>query len=139
MYDKDGEEIENARVTKNILFNDSIVDSVDTSKIGIYKINYVALYENNNKTYANILVWNVIITDTEAPTIILPSNNTIASTEITYDLMAGVSCIDNSGKCDISYVGTITYGTIGTYVIEYTAKDATGNSKTERRIITIAD
>lgn len=137
IYDKNGLEIGNAKIVKNILFNDELVDSVDTSKIGIYKINYVALYENSNKTYANTLTWNVIIVDTESPTIVLPSNNTITISTSTLDLMEGVSCIDNSGKCSINYTGTINYGITGVYTITYTATDTTGNRTTRQRIITI--
>lgn len=137
IYDKNGDEIEDARVTKNILFEGDVVPSVDTSKIGIYKINFVAIYESNNRTYANALTWNVIIVDTEAPTITLPNNSTIATSVNTFDLMNGVKCIDNSGKCDITYSGTINYGTRGTYVITYTAVDDAGNISSSRRIITV--
>ena len=137
IYDKNGDEIEDARVTQNILFDGDVVDSVDTSKIGIYKINIVATYEVNDKTYANALTWNVIIVDTEAPTITIPNNNTITTSTKTFDLMNGVKCIDNSGKCDITYSGTINYGIRGTYVIEYSAVDDAGNTSTSRRIITI--
>ena len=51
--------------------------------------------------------------------------------------MDGVSCTDNSGKCDIDVDGTIDYGTIGTYSIKYKASDPSGNTVTKERVIKV--
>lgn len=56
--------ITDARKTENIIFNDTLVEDVDTSKVGIYKINYVVLSKDSaNNYYAAILTWEVVITD----------------------------------------------------------------------------
>ena len=125
------------KLTRNILLNDELVDSVDTSKVGIYKVNYVAIYVEDENAIASSLTLNVVVNDTEAPTIILPSNNTISISVNSYNVLEGVRCIDNSGECDINFSGNISYGHAGSYVITYTAKDPSGNTTVSRRTITV--
>ena len=138
VYDKDDNDItDNVKLIRNVVFNDESTDTIDTSKIGIYKIIYVALINENNKAYAGKTTWNIIIRDTESPELTIPSNSTITTSTATLDLMEGVSCTDNSGNCEVKFDGIVNYGTIGVYTITYTATDATGNKSTKQRIITI--
>ena len=51
--------------------------------------------------------------------------------------MSNVSCEDNSGKCNIEVSGSINYGVVGKYIIEYKATDPSGNTTTQKRVITI--
>lgn len=130
---KDGE-ILTDKVVKYILKDNNAVENIDTSKAGIYKINYSVI---DNNGYANISTLNIIIADNTSPVITLPENNTITKDTTSFDLMLGVSCNDNSGFCDIETSGEIEYGVSGKYIITYTAKDPSGNTVTKKRVITI--
>lgn len=129
----DGEDLTD-RVIINITSNGDPIDSINTNKSGIYHINYTVIDDNG---YATTVVRNVIITDNEKPVIILPENSTISASETSFNLMAGVSCTDNSNDCKITTSGEIEFGTLGKYIIEYIAKDPSGNTTTVKRVITI--
>lgn len=122
------------KVVVNIMYENRAVEKIDTSKIGIYYINYTVVDETGKSVG---ITRNVIVSDLSAPTITLPENNTIGTDITTFDLMNGVSCSDNSGNCDITHTGDITYGVVGKYIIEYTARDASGNTSTAKRVITV--
>ena len=122
------------KVISYIIENNTLVDSIDSSKPSIYKVNYIVVDDNG---YAVNVILNIIVADTTKPTITLPRNNTIPISQNSLNLLKGVECVDNSGFCDITYSGTINYGTPGKYIIEYTGIDPSGNSETIRRVITI--
>lgn len=122
------------RVVVNIMHENRAVEKVDTSKVGIYYINYTVVDEDGKSVG---ITRNVIVSDLSAPTLTLPENNTIGTNITTFDLMNGVSCSDNSGSCDITYSGDITFGVVGKYIIEYTARDTSGNTSTIKRVITV--
>ncbi len=131
--DSDGRDItDNIIIT--IVLNNTIVDSVDTSKIGIYYVIYTVV---DSKGYSASVTRNIIVVDEDAPTLTLPDNETISTSVTSYDLMKGVICIDNSNTCKVTTSGTIKFGTAGKYVIVYTAKDESGNTTTKKRIITV--
>ena len=140
VYENDTSDVDitsDVRIVKNIFFNDDLVDSVDTTKIGIYTVKYVAIKELNDKVYSSSVDLKITITDTVAPELTIPGNVTISISDTTFDILAGVSCTDNSGDCTITYTGLINFGISGTNVIEYSASDASGNVSTKRRTITI--
>lgn len=124
------------RVIINIMHNGNAVDLIDTSKVGIYYINYTVVDDNGNSTTA---VRNVIVSDISAPEINIIENNTVALGSQGFDLMDGVSCSDNSGNCDISVVSDDSFNTNvkDKYVIEYSAKDFSGNTNTKKRVVTV--
>lgn len=122
------------QVIINIVYNDRTVQNVNTNKSGIYYIHYTVIDENG---YSNVITRNVIVTDSEKPIIILPENNTISKSATSFDLMQGVSCTDNSNNCKITTSGKIDFGVSGKYIIEYTAKDPSGNTTTSKRVITV--
>lgn len=131
--DSDGRDItDNIIIT--IVLNNTIVDSVDTSKIGIYYVIYTVV---DSKGYSASVTRNIIVVDEDAPTLTLPDNETISTSVTSYDLMKGVICIDNSNTCKVTTSGTIKFGTAGKYVIVYTAKDESGNTTTKKRVITV--
>lgn len=107
---------------------------ITTNKIGVFYKYIVAIDDNGNSSY---IIQNIIIKDTTAPTLIKPENDVIPKTQTSYDLMDGVSCSDNSGKCDVTTTGEVTFGTPGSYTITYTAKDPSGNTTTETRTIRV--
>lgn len=133
--DKNGKDLTD-KVIINILYNDKAVESIDTTKSGIYYVNYTVI---DDEGYSRMVTRSVIITDEMAPTLTVPTSTTISINDKTFDLLdrSEVNCSDNSGKCEITYTGEIKYGTLGKYVIEYTAKDPSGNTTKEKRVITI--
>ena len=122
------------KVIKTINYNTKLVDKIDTSKEGIYKIIYSVVDENG---YSNMATISLIINDKEAPILTIPDNETISTSIKSYNLMSNVSCEDNSGICDISVSGNINYGVEGKYIIEYKATDPSGNTTVLKRVITI--
>lgn len=123
-----------SKIKKYILLDDKTVESIDSTKAGIYKIIYSVVDSNG---YANQSILNVIIADKIAPEITFPNNNTINKDVQQFNLLNGVVCTDNSGFCDIETSGVIDYGVVGKYVIEYTSKDPSGNTTIKKRVITI--
>lgn len=123
-----------SEVKKYILINETAVENIDSSKSGIYKVNYSVVDDNG---YANSIILNVIIADTISPTLSNLDSVTINKDVTNYDLLNNVTCEDNSGYCDITTSGKIDYGVIGKYIIEYTAQDPSGNTTTQKRVITI--
>lgn len=62
VYDNLGNEItNNVKLVKIILFNDSIAPSVDTSKVGIYTIKYVAILDSDEGIEIGKLNWSIVI------------------------------------------------------------------------------
>lgn len=122
------------RIKKYILLNDTTVDNIDTSNSGIYKIYYTVV---DDYGYANTAILNIIIADTISPTIKFSNENTINKDITSLDLLKDVSCEDNSGYCYIETSGEINFGVIGKYIITYTVKDPSGNTTTQKRVITI--
>lgn len=121
-------------VVINIIYDSSNIESIDTGVAGIYYINYCVV---DIEGYSNCSILSVAITDNELPSLTIPSSVTIGLDITEYDLMDGVSCTDNSGKCDIKISGNIKYGVSGKYIIEYIASDPSGNTKSEKRVITV--
>lgn len=129
----------NEDITQDVIvtiYNDShIVDEIDTSKPGIYYLDYTVI---DKFGYSASKIVSIIIGDNESPTLYIPENITINIDVTTYDLMEGVSCTDNSGKCTISVNDEeLKYGEIGKYIVNYSAIDPSGNTKTLKRVITI--
>lgn len=123
-----------SNVIVNITKDDTLVEKIDTSKAGIYHISYTVIDDNG---YSRTITRSVIVFDNTSPTIIIPEETKISINVTDFDLMKDVSCEDNSGDCKITTTGEISFGVSGKYVIEYTAKDSSGNTSTLKRIITI--
>lgn len=121
-------------VIENIKYKSNVVNKINTFDAGIYYINYSVIDEFG---YSMVETVNLIILDNEKPSLIIPDNVTISKSLDTYDLMDGVSCTDNSGKCDIDISGSINFKQIGKYIIEYKASDPSGNTIILKRVITV--
>ncbi len=117
-----------------IVFDDRVVDEVDTSHVGVYDISYIVVDKDGLSTK---VTRSVIVSDLLAPELFFPEDTTISLSTTSYDLMDGVSCKDNSGNCSISFSGSIKFGVIGKYVIQYTAQDPSGNTITKGRVINV--
>lgn len=132
------EELLTPQITRYIVKNNQMVENIDISKFGVYKVHYSAVSTEENITYVNTAVLNIIIGDEEPPTINSLDPVTISKDVTSFDLLAGVTCKDNSGYCEISVTkGKIDFGVEGTYEIEYTAIDSKGNTITKERAITV--
>ena len=123
-----------SKVKVRITYNNNSVSSIDTSKAGIYHIIYTVIDDNG---LSNSVRRSILISDNEAPILSIPDNSSISTSIKTFDLMEGVSCTDNSGECKVSFNGKIEFGKIGKYVIEYSAKDLSGNTAKNKRVITV--
>ncbi len=122
------------KVRVRITYNDTQVSSIDTKKAGIYHINYTVVDDNG---VSNSITRSIIVADDEKPVLKIPGSATISINEETFDLMKDVICNDNSSYCTVETTGTIEFGKAGKYIIEYVAKDPSGNTTTAKRVITI--
>lgn len=128
--DSYGNDISN-RVTKNI----SGDGTIDTSVIGNKYIITYSVTASDNTTSVNR---TVIVRDTVAPELIIPENAILEQTTTSFDVMEGVSAIDNSGETiTVTAKSNISFGIPGEYMITYTAKDSSGNKNIKNRIVTI--
>jgi len=132
-YSYKGDNITNS-VTKTIIYNSNVVEEVDTSAAGVYYINYTIV---DSEGYSNNLVRSVIIVDVTAPILEIPENVSISTNITKFDLFEGVSCTDNSGKCDVKIEGKINFGVKDKYIIKYIAIDPTGNTSILKRVVTV--
>lgn len=129
----DNKDITN-KVVKNITYENYNIDKVDTSKAGIFYIDYCVV---DNNGYSICEKVNVVVNDEELPILIIPENITISTEKTSYDLEVGVSCTDNSNNCKIEIEEDIKYGVVGKYFVIYKASDPSGNTTVKKRVITI--
>ena len=125
-------------ITSNVKINktknNQIIDKIDTNISSIYKVYYSVV---DNEGNANVTILNIIIADTEKPSIKIPEETIINKGDTSFNLMQGVTCEDNSGFCDISLLSSFDYNITGKQIIEYQAKDPSGNTEIKKRVITI--
>ena len=117
--------------------NSKDVNIIDTTKKGVYYKYFIAIDDNGNSNY---LVQNIVLDDEEVPILTIPESTTeIAKSVTKFDLMKDVTCTDNSGKCNVTTEGKITFGVPDSYSIKYVAKDPSGNTSTVNRTIRVLD
>lgn len=120
-------------VTLEIRSNNEVLNNITTTNFKTYEIYYTV----NDGDKSTTVTRTVIITDTKEPVIDIPTINVIDLSVKEFDYLEGVTCTDNSGDCDISYEGEVKLGVKGKYVITYKCIDASGNTATKKRVITI--
>lgn len=121
-------------VITNITYNLSNTAEIDTMEVGIYHVDYCVVDDYGYSICERV---NVAINDSVKPVLTIPDHVTISTSITSYDLMNGVECSDNSGKCDIEVTESIKYGVSGKYTVSYKAFDPSGNTTEEKRVITI--
>ncbi len=132
--DPSGSEIENINIT--IRSNNNIVESIDTSKLVQYKITYSVTY--NEKTTSAIRT--VTIKDTTPPILTIPGNIELDIVDVSsFNIMEGVTATDNSLKEPVITTSGSLSTLPGTYYINYTATDESGNKTKKVRYITVTD
>ncbi|MDD2181535.1 MAG: prepilin-type N-terminal cleavage/methylation domain-containing protein [Bacilli bacterium] len=131
---QDGTIINDVNVT--IKLNNTIVSNIETNKLSQYKITYSVSYNGVNAS----AIRTVTIKDTIPPVLLISGNIELSTEEVlTFDFEEGVNATDNSLKIPtITWSGTLS--TLpGTYYINYTATDESGNKITKVRSITVKD
>ncbi len=112
-----------------------IVETVDLSTLGVYTVKYECLY-NDTVYHASRYV---VVIDQTPPNISLNLGvDTIKLGEDWQD--ASVTVTDNSlGEITLTVSGTVDTSTLGTYLITYTATDASGNTSSITRYVTVIE
>lgn len=118
----------------NLLNNITTTGVVDTSKLGSYYITYNV----SNNGSCNSSIKTIIVIDTKGPVISFNSDLEISSNEVnTYNFLSDVTVTDNSNLASEITVEKNFSALKGTYSIKYIATDASGNTTTKLRKVTV--
>ena len=112
--------------------------SVNTNGFNTYEITYSVT--DNGITVS--VRRTVIIADTTAPTITVPENTVIPSTQTTFNALDGVTAIDDADgniTSKIKVTGTVTPGVLGEYTLTYEVTDDSGNTSKVTRKVRVED
>lgn len=127
-----GEVISNLIETEIKDYNGNVINNISSNNLGEYTITY-SILDNDIVSKA---IRTVIVKDTKAPIITVPSTTTISSSNASsYDLIGTVNVVDAS-EYTLTTDKTLT-SVAGTYTITYTAIDIYGNTSIERRKIIV--
>ncbi|MBH9742248.1 immunoglobulin-like domain-containing protein [Vibrio navarrensis] len=108
---------------------------VDTSQLGNYTITYEAKDISGN---VSTLTRVVHVVDTTPPTINLVGSNTVSIAQGSTFFDPGVTANDSyEGEVLVNTSGSVNTNILGSYTINYTAVDSSGNSATAKRIINV--
>lgn len=122
-----------SNITTTYIENNKEVSRIKTAELKTYTINYSVT--DNGKT--SIITRTVIIRDTIAPILNVPTHTTISQSEVEYyDLLTDVTVTDNS-KENINIEVSSFDKKIGDNTITYKACDSSNNCTTVNRIITV--
>jgi hypothetical protein len=112
------------------------INEVDTNVIGTYEIEYTVTDLSGNTT---TVIRTINVVDTTAPTATL-----VAGVDTVYvgenHILESIYCLDNYYRAFIIVVnGTVDTAVAGTYIIEYIATEAGGNSVTIYRYVNVIE
>jgi uncharacterized protein len=110
--------------------------NVDTTTVGSYTVTYSATDLDGNTATATR---TVNVEDTTAPVITVLGDNPATSELGVAYTDAGATASDASGSVTVVSAGTVDVNTLGTYTINYSATDASGNEGTASRSVTVSD
>jgi hypothetical protein len=121
-------------ITNKVIFN----NNVDTSRLGIYTIEYQVKDTDNNE-YSTTR--SVLIFDSLAPQLILMGNDTVYLQVFNQFIDSGVVAIDNyDSAVAVITTGNVDTTKLGTYRLTYCATDSFGNeSKCIYRDVIVID
>lgn len=114
-----------------------VYGTVDTSKLGTYRLVYVTYDSAGNKASC---IRVVTVVDTTAPVITLLGDATITMNVGDTWMEPGATVVDNSGeKLTIITANDPDTTTAGTYTVSYTATDSSGNTRTITRTVIVEE
>ena len=126
------------KIFKNLSDDIKIEGNVDTSKCGIYDINYV-LYSKDGKEIKRV-ARKVEVYDDIVPELKLKGEKNITVYQNREYDDPGYSAIDNyDGDITdkVSVEGKVDVGNLGEYTLNYVVKDSSGNETTVKRIVKV--
>jgi hypothetical protein len=111
--------------------------SVDAHTLGLYTIRYTATDANNNTSFVERTV-NVV--DTTPPSITLKgANPMVLECPATYNEPGAVVTDACDPSPTLTIEGTVDGGTLGTYTVNYTVSDHSGNATVATRTVIVRD
>ena len=113
-------------------------DTVDASVVGTYVITYSATDSSGNISSVSR---TVIVEDTIAPVVTLIGSSSInVECGTSYNEEGATATDDCDGSLSVTIGGdTVDASVVGTYVVEYSATDSSGNIGTNSRTIEVVD
>ena len=142
--DSDGSKIDISKVSTRYEYfdgeNSTIVDKIDTSKIGIYYIYYELIDENGNSLTTTVRTVNVYHKDNVPPTISLIGDEVVNLKygEKYQEYGAMASDNENGNLTDkIIIFGEVNNKKDGIYLIKYFVRDNTGNLASVTRTVIV--
>ena len=142
--DSDGSKIDISKVSTRYEYfdgeNSTIVDKIDTSKIGIYYIYYELIDENGNSLTTTVRTVNVYHKDNVPPTISLIGDEVVNLKygEKYQEYGAMASDNENENLTDkIIIFGEVNNKKDGIYLIKYFVRDNTGNLASVTRTVIV--
>lgn len=128
--DKDGNDVSIDIVYQ---YNGVEISNINTREFKTY----IAIYSATASGYTSKIVRTIVIRDTTPPQLTIPENIELTASEVdSFNLLTGVTAIDNSGET-IS-IQTSGYDRVpGKKIVTYTACDSRNNCVSKRRIVTI--
>lgn len=121
---------------KDISSNIQVSNNIDTSKVGKYNITYTVNYKK--KSISTTRTINIV--DSESPVLTLTGDSEINIAQDSSYQDLGCSAIDNYDgdiTTKISIDSNIDTSKIGTYLVNYTVKDSSGNESTLSRTVNV--
>lgn len=110
--------------------------TIDTTKIGSYKITYTAKQKNKTKSVTR----TVNIKDTVSPTLTLTGDTEINIAQGSTYQELGCTAIDNYDgdlTTKIAIDNQVDTGTKGTYIVKYIVSDSSGNTANTSRTVNV--
>ena len=114
-----------------------LLDSITTNTLDTYIVEYF-IEVNSDEKEEMTLERFVTVVNTTKPVITHPGDATITKSQLSFDVMEGVTAVDALGnELIVSARTDLSLGIEGIYTIYYTAIDEQGNTGTSLRKITI--
>lgn len=137
-YDEQGAKatLDNNDISRRI----KIDNSVDTNKVGVYKVKYSVT--NNKNMKKQTVIRNVRVRETEKPTIKLTSGTDIKVQYGSTYKDPGYKANDNYDgdiSDSVKVQGVVDTGQIGAYKLYYTVSDSSDNTVTVVRTVNVID
>ena len=118
----------------------AISGNVNTNLVGTYIITYESEDTAGNKasTTRTVNVVDASMPDEISPVITLNGENPMSMIEGEIYIEVGATAVDDrDGNVSVEISGSVVEGTIGTYIVTYSAEDIAGNQASETRTVNV--